>query len=418
MKYFAKRFIKSVGIFILFSTLLCGQEVDTTNVLEGAPKIFIDAHGIDMDYVRREVQFVNYVNDPQQADIFVLVTTNRTGSRGVEYTLTFIGRNQFESMNDTIVYNSLSTDTDDNIRSGFVKTLKMGLIPYMLDTPLVNMFDVKFNSTMNTNRIKDKWDYWIFRTRLRGSISDEEFRNFYYISCELDADRITEEWKLRFGAGINYDEDKYTYEDEDDYISFTRRWSARAQVVKSLSDHWSLGGYARFLSSTYRNIKRNFRIGPAIEYNIFPYSESTYREMRFSYSLSYSYNNYFDETIYGKMEEALFRQSFEIDTEFKQPWGDIEISAEYSNYMNDFSKNRIQLWADLSINIFEGFAINFGGGYSMIHNQIYLPARDLSLDEVLLQRSELATQYNFGIHYGFSYTFGSIYNNIVNPRFD
>jgi len=418
MKKLAKLFTKSVGIIVLFSTLLFGQEVDTTIVLEGAPKIFIDAHRIDMDYVRREVQFVNYVNDREQADIFIFVTTNRTGSRGIEYTLTFIGKNQFEGMNDTIIFNSLSTDTDDNIRHGFVKTLKMGLVPYMLETSLISMFDVKFNTTMNTNRIKDKWDYWIFRTRLRGSIRGEEFRSFYYISGELDADRITEEWKLRFGAGINYDEDKYTYEDEDDYISFSRRWTVRAQIVKSISDHWSIGGYARFLSSTYSNLKRNFGIGPAIEYNFFPYSESTYREIRFSYSLSYIYNHYFDETIYGKLEEALFRQSFEVDTEFMQPWGDIEISAEYSNYMNDFSKNRLELWADFSINIFEGFAISFGGGYTMIHDQIYLPARDLTLDEVLLQRSELATQYNFWIHYGFSYTFGSIYNNIVNPRFN
>jgi len=413
-----KIFVKVVWILILCSALLFGQEVDTTDVLEGAPKIFIDAHGIDMDYVRREVQFVNYVNDRQQADIFILVTTNRTGSRGIEYTLTFIGKNQFEGMNDTIIFNSLSTDTDDNIRHGFVKTLKMGLVPYMLETSLISMFDVKFNTTMNTNRIKDKWDYWIFRAELSGHISSEEFRSFYFISGDLDADRITEEWKLRIGAGLDYDEDKYTYEDEDNYISFSRRWTARVQIVKSLSDHWSLGAYTRFLSSTYRNLKRNFGVGPAIEYNFFPYSEFTYREIRFSYSLSYIYNHYFDETIYGKMEEALFRQSFEVNTEFKQPWGDIEISAEYSNYMNDFSKNRLQLWADLSINIFEGFAISFGGGYTMIHDQIYLPARDLTVDEVLLQRSELATQYNFWMHYGIRYTFGSIYNNIVNPRFN
>jgi len=201
-------------------------------------------------------------------------------------------------------------------------------------------------------------------------------------------------------------------------LSFSRRFDAHANIVKSLSDYWSLAVYSGFLSSTYRNIRENYRVGPAIEYNIFPYSESTYREIRFSYSLSYNYNIYFEETIYNKLEESLFRQNFDVNSEFKQPWGQIEVAAGYSNYLHDVSKNRVRLYSDFSINFFEGFAFSFGVGYSMIHDQISLPARDLDLDEILLRRNEIATQYNYWMHYGISYTFGSIYNNIVNPRFN
>ena len=416
-----KVFKKGIIVFVLFvsfSSIIIGQGIDTAKVLAGAPKVFIDANRLDMDYVRKEVHFVNYVNDRMQADIFILVTTIRTGGRGQEYTLTFIGKNQFEGRNDTLVYNSLSTDTKDNIRKGFVKTLKLGLIPYMLDTPLVNFFDVKFNSNATNIEIKDKWDYWVFRTRLRGSVSGEEFRSFYYISGEFDADRITEDWKLRIGGDANYDEDNYRYPDTDAYLSFSRRLAAHIHVVKSLSDHWSLGVYSGFFSSTYRNLQENYNVGPAIEYNFFPYSESTYREIRFSYSISYNYNKYFEETIYGEMEETLFRQRIGINSEFKQPWGQIDVAAGYSSYLHDLTKDRIRLYSDVSVNLFEGFQFSFGVGYSMIHDQISLPARDLDIDEILLRRNEIATQYNYWLRYGISYTFGSIYNNIVNTRFN
>jgi len=38
-------------------------------------------------------------------------------------------------------------------------------------------------------------------------------------------------------------------------------------------------------------------------------------------------------------------------------------------------------------------------------------------EEILLHRKELETQYQYYISFGLSYTFGSIYNNVVNPRF-
>jgi hypothetical protein len=53
----------------------------------------------------------------------------------------------------------------------------------------------------------------------------------------------------------------------------------------------------------------------------------------------------------------------------------------------------------------------------LIHDQINLVKQDLTYDEILLQRKEIATQYEYYLSFGLSYTFGSIYNNVVNPRF-
>jgi len=46
-----------------------------------------------------------------------------------------------------------------------------------------------------------------------------------------------------------------------------------------------------------------------------------------------------------------------------------------------------------------------------------LPRGGASLEEVLLQRRELQTQYSYWGNVGVSYSFGSIYNNVVNSRF-
>jgi len=46
-----------------------------------------------------------------------------------------------------------------------------------------------------------------------------------------------------------------------------------------------------------------------------------------------------------------------------------------------------------------------------------LPKGGASLEEVLLRRKMLETSYTYYFSIGLSYTFGSIYSNVVNPRF-
>ena len=67
--------------------------------------------------------------------------------------------------------------------------------------------------------------------------------------------------------------------------------------------------------------------------------------------------------------------------------------------------------------MFEGFSFDLNGGYSGIRDQINIPQRDLTIDEILLRRRQLETNYYYWSSIGFSYTFGSIYDNIVNTRF-
>ena len=55
--------------------------------------------------------------------------------------------------------------------------------------------------------------------------------------------------------------------------------------------------------------------------------------------------------------------------------------------------------------------------YQVVHDQMYLPKGNASLEDVLLRRRKMATDYEIRIEFGIQFTFGSIYNNVVNERF-
>jgi hypothetical protein len=156
---------------------------------------------------------------------------------------------------------------------------------------------------------------------------------------------------------------------------------------------------------------------PGIEYDLFPYSESTRRQMRVLYSAGISLVEYADTTIYDKIRENLFLHTLSASYEVIQKWGSIDFTLTYNNYLHDWSKNNLSLNGYFNFRIAKGLSLNFGGGASLIHDQINLVKQDLTYDEILLQRKEIATQYEYYLSFGLSYTFGSIYNNVVNPRF-
>jgi hypothetical protein len=93
------------------------------------------------------------------------------------------------------------------------------------------------------------------------------------------------------------------------------------------------------------------------------------------------------------------------------------VDLGYSNYLHDWSKNYIDFGGEISLRIAKGLSLNLYGSYSIIHDQLSLVKGGVTPEEILLQIKQLETQYSYYLSVGFSYTFGSIYNNVVNPRF-
>jgi hypothetical protein len=155
---------------------------------------------------------------------------------------------------------------------------------------------------------------------------------------------------------------------------------------------------------------------PAIEYNIFPYSEVLKREIVFAYKIGYLYNNYIETTIFGFEDESIWNHSFDVQVRYRQPWGNIFSRIRASSFLEDFSKNRLQMNSNVSVRVIKGFSVRFSGNLEFIHDQVNLPAGNASLEDVLLQQKQIATDFDLGFSVGLSYTFGSAFNNIINTR--
>jgi hypothetical protein len=100
-----------------------------------------------------------------------------------------------------------------------------------------------------------------------------------------------------------------------------------------------------------------------------------------------------------------------------EKWGSATTSLSTSNYLTDFEKNNLSLWASIGVRVFKGLSVYLSGSSSLIHDQVYLAKGAVSSDDVLLRQRQLQTQYVYAMNFGVSYTFGSMINNVINPRF-
>lgn len=389
---------------------------DIEELKKTAPKVFIDCGICDIAHIKTEITFVNYVRDRKEADVHVLVTSMRTGAGGREYTIAFIGQRRFEGIDDTHKYFTEKTDTEDEIREGMAKALKVGLMSYVAKTPISSRIRISYRDEAQEGEVKDKWNYWVFSISGSGRLSGEEYYKSKSISGSFSASRVTPELKISLSLYGSYYKENFEYDDTT-LDSTSESLSLGGLVVKSINDHWSYGAFFDSGSSTYENIKFGFTLQPAVEYNLFPYSESTRRQLRILYRIGFNSVRYREETIYDKMKETLWNQSLSITFDIKEKWGTISTTLSGSQYFHDVSFYRLTLFSILNIRVVKGLNFFAFGSGSRIHDQLSLVKGDLTLDEVLLRRTQLATGYDYFAAVGLSFTFGSIYTNVVNPRF-
>lgn len=409
--------MKSTRLFfivLLFPICIVAQEAgnETDALRKDALNVFMDAS----DYIKKEIPFINYVRDIRDAQLYIISTHQRAGSGGWEFTFFFVGQKEFTGLKDTLRFVSSPDDTEDNIRIKEIKTLKMGMMRYVAKTPLANYLDIVFNKPLSVTVTSDKWNSWVFRSSISGYLNGQKTYKSNMYFGRISANRVTEKSKIETNLNYHRDEDNFKIDDEN-IESINESNSANILYVHSISNHWSVGGSSSIGSSTYNNHQLRVSFLPGIEYNIYPYSESTRKQLRLLYRMGMEYNNYLDTTIYNKLEESLLVHSLSAAYEVVQKWGSIDFNCNYRNYLHDFSKRNLSISGYLNLKIFKGFSLNMGGGASLIHDQISLVKGNATTQQILLRQKELATQYRYFTSFGISYTFGSIYNNVVNPRF-
>lgn len=399
-----------------------GQDA-TSASRNDALRVFLDCRSryCDFDYLRREIPFVNYVRDRQDAQVHVLVTTRRTGAGGSEFTIVYLGRGAFSSLRDSLIHFSSDTDTFDEVRTGLTHKLKLGLVRYVARLPAAESLQVRYETDaaiVPAVPEEDPWNFWIMRIRVGGGINGEERQSSFSGNASVAANRTTEEWKISLSVYGWYSEDHFEFSDGTDVTSISRNYGGEVFLGNSLTSHWSLGGVAEARTSTFSNHDLAIEAGPGIEYNIFPYSESTRRALTFLYLVQVRAFDYDKTTVFDKDRELRVGHGLEIDYSADQPWGSIHIGLDGSHFLEDIAQHRIDLDGRLSLRLVRGLDLNLRGSIARTKDQIFLPRAGATDEEVLLRRLELGTDYRYWSSISLSYTFGSIYNNVVNPRFD
>ncbi len=406
------------SLLFLQTDSFCGRGDSTTTPHEKdlAIRVYLDCDGCDQDHIKSKLTFVNYVRDRHDSQVHIMITSERTGSGGRQYTQTFLGQREFSGVNDTLTFGTRETDSDDTIRNEMIRVMKLGLVRYAGHTPPGKNIVISYQDSGIQNHVSDPWNYWVFRTRLHTYFNGEKSRNYLSLSGSVSASRTTND--LKFGLSVygNYNENNFDI-DGSTISSFSRSKGLDASAVLSLDDHWSWGVSATLYSSTYQNMHLSTGPDAALEFNVYPYVESTRRQLRIAYELSHRYIQYEEETIYDKTNEHLLKGELSATLELKERWGSVEARLESSHYFHDFSKNRLELFTELTLSLVEGLSLEVFGRAALLHDQLSLPKEDASAEEILLQRTELATQFEYYGSVGLSYAFGSIYSNIVNPRF-
>jgi hypothetical protein len=385
---------------------------------ESKIKVYAEGIKLDLDYLRRNMRFVDFVNDPAVADVHIIITSRVSGSGGQVYSLMFNNKTFENFTGFTVSSTTASSDTSEEKRKKIKDALSMGLMPFVNQTEASNNMVLRYrgkDEDIETTAVDDPWNNWTFRGDVSGNVNLEESRQTYNYSFNARADKVTEDWRIRNAAQRSVRTKKYT-NDGEDYTSNNSSNYINSSVVKSLSSRWSTGFFGNYNNSNYSNILYSLSLKPAIEYNIFPWDISDRKVFTIAYYIGPEWKNYYEETIYDKLKESLWEQSLRLDLQIVQTWGEVEAGLHASNYMNDWSKNRITFDTDLSVRIIRGLSVKFGFSVENIHDQIYLAKGEVSLEDILLNKVQLPSTFEVTADFGVRIQFGSIYNNIVNNR--
>ncbi len=403
--------------FLQFNTVEA-QNSSENGVANTNVNVFLDADFIDASFLREEFPQVNYVRTRDAANVHLLGTSQSTGA-GRQYEFYFIGLDEFAGDSDTLSYFSSGQSTDTEVREGYTKVIKIGLLPFMvLSNQYPDLVIGGGDSPKGGDVVEeDKWDSWVFEAQLMGDMEGEESSDSKTLEGMLQVNRTTPEWRYDFFMKSETRERNFDFGD----ISITDKTierRAKAQIVNSLGDHFAIGLEGGVVRDTRENFDLNYIVSPEIEYNFYPYDMSSRRQLRLAYYIGLDGRNYAEETIFDKTEEQLTFQKIALGYRSKEQWGEISTTITFQHFLRNFEENYLGINAGLDIRIWKGLSWNLSGSYSIINDDINISKSEVSQDDLLLGSRQLATSESYSVRMGLSFTFGSLYNNVVNIRLE
>ncbi len=403
--------------------------------MNGRPRVFFDCDGpgCNSQYYRTEIDWVDWVNDPMVSDVHLIISSVQTGAGGREYLLDFAGRVSADGYLDAMLVQTLSTDTDRERLDALTNAISIGLARFGTVQGYSGLARVEglapagvdpSERLVSPQEVNDPWNLWVFEIDVSGDLegeSNEEERRFF---SRLEASRITPTWKFNLGTNFFYSEREFLLEGST-FTDSRYDWGFRPYLAYALSEHWSLGARAEVARVVRFNQSFRWEVTPALEYSVFPYEEATRRALTATYRIGPAYRAYLERTIFDEMYETRFEHALEIDLSQRQTWGEAGLSITGSQFIflpntEEYEEGlyNISLRGDLEVRIVRGLSVELDGNVEWVQDQLYLSAEGVSDEERLLRLQQQETSFRYRLSVGLSIQFGSIYNNVVNNRFN
>jgi hypothetical protein len=138
-------------LFTLLLFCISFSNLDAQNTPSSSTrlKIFIDCNNTycDMDFIRTEINVIDFYLDRLAADIHILITDQRTGSGGRQYQFIYFGLNRFKNITDTILFSTEPNFTEFERRDVFIKHLKLGITPFLVKAGQAKNISIDFKNT-------------------------------------------------------------------------------------------------------------------------------------------------------------------------------------------------------------------------------------------------------------------------------
>lgn len=390
-------------------------------------KVFLDcpSGGCDRNFLITEHPYAVFTQDRLDADIHLLVTRIGTGSGGGEYTLQFIGQRGLRGRVDTLVTTVPPNVSEDMRRRNLSRMVHVGLVSRLargaegarLAERLLIAYEPMEGGGAAPVRVpRDPWNLWVYRVRLNGNAESEARSGEYRLFGAVSANRITEQLKMEFNADNEYRARRFQLSNGTDRRFILRSAQATSRVVRSLSDHWSVGSRVRVGLNEFQNQDAYANADVSAEYNLFPWREATSRQLVGIVSLGGQFNDYRQITIFGQTSETRPTARFVLAGESRQQWGQIDAALRYTQFLHDTDRYNVTFNGRTTLRLTRGLSLEFTAEAAKVQDQLFLPRGDASDDEVLTRQRALATAYRLRGSVGVSFTFGSIFNTFVNPR--
>jgi hypothetical protein len=399
-----------------------GQAPDSLGT--GLTRVFLDCAGnvCDSDRILQEVQFVLWVREPNDADVHVLISSVAADTGETEYNFRFVGLGAFESDDlDLTVVAPAFYIAEERIRT-YVEALKAGLVHYAVRSDVIPDLRVTYRPWDEAPRsvqdpAADPWRSWVFQLDVSGSYSGQSSTRTKQLEGTFRAGRITEGSKTLitlYGSGL---ENEFEFEDRT-LSSRTEYFGANSLLALTTGPRSALGVTGEVYSSTFNNTELLFRTGPAVEVNLFPYSQSAQNHLTVQYSVGWNDYAFYEETLFGKTNEVLWDHAVLIDMDASRTWGSAGLSALVSQHLGSTERYRIDLGGNVSVRVFRGISFYTSGRYQVVRDQITLRRAGATDEEVLLRQRELETSFSAFAEMGIQLRFGSSQASIVNTRLD